>query len=636
MHIESLTFNNFRCFGSDSTSIKLNPELVVFIGDNGSGKTAAMIGLLKLFGVAQAQRQVRFEDFHIPADGAATPESRTLSIEAIIAFPELEADGEALDSVPEFFSQMSTDDEGSLKCRIRLEASWTNDGSADGSISEDRYVVQSLEADFAESDRKFLTASDRSRIQAIYIPSHRDGASHVQAFLNGRLWRAARWSEELRQMVAEASENLTQQFRAEPPVAHLGAALARRWQELYRASTDGEPSFQAIDRDFLQFVAKTQLQFEPTDIGRPKLATQLSDGQLSLLHIALTNTILDIEDQIVDGQLQTEFDRDLTQIPSLTILAIEEPENGLSPFYLSRIVNQILSISSARRAQALIASHSSSVVGRVDPEAVRYFRIQESSSTASVKSICLPDGSETLKYVREAVRAHPDIYFARFVVLGEGASEEVVIPALAAARGINIDPSFVAVVPLGGRHVHHFWRLLNDLDIPYATLLDLDLGRSGGGISRIKTVCKELAELGRDPFLGMTGYGDLEDLNSMSRDDLDLWINHLEEFKVYFNAPLDLDMSMLVAYFSSYATLSDGAIGPSSTDATDAVLGVVGDSSEYTEMGEELRWYRYLFLGRSKPDTHFHALSRSSNETLASGMPASLWGLIESVKSAVG
>jgi hypothetical protein len=241
-----------------------------------------------------------------------------------------------------------------------------------------------------------------------------------------------------------------------------------------------------------------------------------------------------------------------------------------------------------------------------------------------------------LKYVREAVRAHPDIYFARFVVLGEGASEEVVIPALAAARGINIDPSFVAVVPLGGRHVHHFWRLLNDLDIPYATLLDLDLGRSGGGISRIKTVCKELAELGRDPFLGMTGYGDLEDLNSMSRDDLDLWINHLEEFKVYFNAPLDLDMSMLVAYFSSYATLSDGAIGPSSTDATDAVLGVVGDSSEYTEMGEELRWYRYLFLGRSKPDTHFHALSRSSNETLASGMPASLWGLIESVKSAVG
>ncbi|WP_312841738.1 ATP-dependent endonuclease [Sinorhizobium psoraleae] len=68
--------------------------------------------------------------------------------------------------------------------------------------------------------------------------------------------------------------------------------------------------------------------------------------------------------------------------------------------------------------------------------------------------------------MREAVRTYPELYFARFVVLGEGASEEVVLPRLAEAMGLDIDRSFVAVVPLGGRHVNHLWRLLTDLDIP--------------------------------------------------------------------------------------------------------------------------------------------------------------------------
>ena len=30
------------------------------------------------------------------------------------------------------------------------------------------------------------------------------------------------------------------------------------------------------------------------------------------------------------------------------------------------------------------------------------------------------------------------------------------------------------MVPLGGRHVNHFWRLVHDLAIPHLTLLDLN------------------------------------------------------------------------------------------------------------------------------------------------------------------
>jgi putative ATP-dependent endonuclease of OLD family len=58
------------------------------------------------------------------------------------------------------------------------------------------------------------------------------------------------------------------------------------------------------------------------------------------------------------------------------------------------------------------------------------------------------------------------------------------LPWLAEAPDLLIDPAFVAIVPLGGRYVQHFWRLLSGFKIPYATLLDLDLGRQGGGFGR--------------------------------------------------------------------------------------------------------------------------------------------------------
>ena len=146
----------------------------------------------------------------------------------------------------------------------------------------------------------------------------------------------------------------------------------------------------------------------------------------------------------------------------------------------------------------MVSSHSASILARVDPGQVRHFRLEPADRTARVRrdpAACRPGGSAA-KFIREAVRTYPELYFARFAVLGEGASEEVVLPRLAEALDLDVDRSFVAIVPLGGRHVNHLWRLLSDLEIPYATLLDLDWGRDGGGWGRIKTTCAQLLAVG--------------------------------------------------------------------------------------------------------------------------------------------
>lgn len=188
------------------------------------------------------------------------------------------------------------------------------------------------------------------------------------------------------------------------------------------------------------------------------------------------------------------------------------------------------------------------MLSRVQPREVRYCRCDPKTRRSSVKSIKMPtDDAEAVKFVRGAMLAYPELYFARFVLLVEGDSERIVLPCLADALDLLIDPAFVAIVPLGGRHVQHFWRLLSDLGIPSATLLDLDLGREGGGFGRVKTIIRNLIKIGvPKPKLlktegGMLSDEDFEKMHTWQDVEdckiLKGWIDSLKPYGVFFQPP---------------------------------------------------------------------------------------------------
>lgn len=643
MFIEKLILTNFRCFGPAPTTIDLTSGLTTFVGANGAGKTAVMQALQRLFGVTGDQRRLRRQDFHIPSAELASPLQRSFTLEAIIAFPELDAGGAGGAAVPEFFHQMAADEAGRLKCRLRLEATWTDDGSLDGTIEQRYWAIRTF-GQFADADCTELKATDRARIQMIYVPATRDGASQVTAFLRGRLWRAINWSQGVRDTFNNAGTTLNGAFAGEPAVDVIAAAVTRRWQEVHTAGTDATPLFRPIDLRFQEFIRKVEVVFRPDEAGRERALDDLSDGQRSLFHLAMTAATLDVEGGIVANPIGAGFQAGGVPLPALTLIAVEEPENNLAPFYLSRIIRQIEDLTTGPRAQAVVSSHSPSILARVDPAEVRYFRLDPHDRTARIRPISLPPGEEEAsKFVREAVRTYPELYFARFVVLGEGASEEVVLPRLAEAMGLAIDRSFVAVVPLGGRHVNHLWRLLTNLDIPYATLLDLDWGRAGGGWGRVKTTCEQLLANGVQPAqlfnpnLNAAGsVANVAGFDALAPDNvagLNQWIAWLNQFHVYFCTPLDLDYSMLQAFPAAYQVIEPGRQGPSPLgDPRTAVLGDDGLPHLYGAQHDALlRWYRYLFLGRGKPSTHVRVLSNQEPAALAAGAPQDLRALLSSV-----
>ena len=649
MKIEKIRLKNFRCFGDEVAELKLEDVLTTLVGGNGSGKTAVLQAVSRLFGTSSAQRTIQRRDFHIPADQQELPTGAQLFIEAIFAFPELsEEENSPFNAVPEFFNAMSVSGMGEpLHARIRLQATWTDDGTPEGTIEEEIRWIVSPTDDFSWEKCHRVQAAERSSIQFIYLPANRDATTQVTSLLKGRIWQAARWSEKFRKESTEKANEIQKTFSEEAPADFLLKSISYRWKQVHEADTDRDPCLRLIENSFEELVRNAEFTFKPDEAGREHHLSELSDGQRSLFHIALTAATLETEQgALVLPANECCFEQDKLHRVYLTILAIEEPENSLSPFFLARIIKLAREIGEFPSAQILLSSHSPAILGRIEPEEVRYLRLDRKTRCSSIRELTLPqEAGEASRYVRLAVKAYPELYFARFVILGEGDSERFIIPRLAEKMGVPLDPSFVPVVPLGGRFVEHFWRLLNDLGIPHATLLDLDLGRQHGGKKIIQNCFQNLEKVNKifwesalspNREISPNNLSSLNDTELLNFPPLNKWLKAFQENGIFFSHPIDLDFAMLRAFPEAYHILNPNERGPqdgaSIQNKKEATLKTEGDMELYDETYDVVfQWYPYLFLNRSKPETHLAAFSRIPENTIVNDAPAELTALINYV-----
>lgn len=200
-----------------------------------------------------------------------------------------------------------------------------------------------------------------------------------------------------------------------------------------------------------------------------------------------------------------------------------------------------------------------------------------------------------------------------------------------------LDETAISVVPLGGRHVNHFWRLLSSLEIPYITLLDLDLARHQGGWGRIRYAVGQLIKFPPE------GFSETKETRSKLPkwdEDVELkyesnpknWLAHLESYGVFFSYPMDLDFSMLKAYPAPYKIEDEDKILPDD-DYQKAVLGKSNNLlNQYTDDEKKLFiTYKKRFKSGSKPAWHINALSKIDDQELLSKIPASWSRMIDAV-----
>lgn len=683
MKLSKLKLCNYRCFGNDEQTIKIE-NITSFIGNNSSGKTAALSALNCLFSEISSERILKRSDFHLPKDiRPELQESQDMYIEAIFTFDELEEGTEEESyAIPYFSNYLVVDDcEETPYLRVRLEATWQNSNNIEGAIESKIYYITCSETqDITDEDKFVASRKDLDCIRVIYVPAVRDPSKqlrNVSGTMMYQLMNSINWSQAIKEKVKGKIQELNNHFLEEKGIEIISSSIRTQWESYDNdiRYSDAQLRFNSIDIE--SAIKKSEVVFSPTITGKEYGVDDLSDGLRSLFYISLVDSILDAEAKI-QQQIETGDDDIASNYrpPVLTIIALEEPENHIAPHLMGQLVSNLINISSKHNAQTILTSHSTAIIKRLEPEKLRYFRFNISDCVTKVNSIILPDKekmADQYKFIKEAVKAYPELYFAKVVILGEGDSEEIILPKIWSVKNGDIDLSGISVVPLGGRHVNHFWRLLKNLDIPYITLLDLDRERVGGGWGRIKYVLDQLLKLNykkEDLLRVKSGILSDERLKKMHTWDsgkveiLQGWINRLEKYNVFFSTPLDIDFMMLEKYENIYKNILDDKEGPYlmintkeknyrryikeiealettcqeyetriNIDVHNTLKSCGGNGDTYSREQRKLMiWYNYFFLNRGKPSTHIEALSKITNEMLISTMPSVFGRMITAVE----
>ena len=638
MRLDTLRLSNFQGFGPVPTELNLD-DITYLIGPNGSGKTSVLQALCRLFAFDPSLRRIHRSDFHVPSNEQTAPQERQLWIEADFLFPELGSESNNSTVAPHFSHMRLDDPDGVPRVRYRLSATM----GLDGDIAEDFVYVLEVDPDGSPLNPQTVPRSERNHIQVHYLPARRDPTEHIAFGTNallGRLLRSVNWDNE-REIIKGLTDQISESLASNPSVNTFSTHLKKTWSTLHKGGYFTDPRITFVASEIEALLRHLSVSFTPGHDENLVDFSRLSDGQKSMLYLSLVLSSQAIGRAVLTGE-DGSFDTEKLRPPVFTLIALEEPENSLSPHYLGRIVSALNSMTSNEDAQALIATHAPSMLRRVAPESIRYLRLTENRHTR-ITQIQLPAKSDDAhKFVREAVQAFPEIYFSRLVVLGEGDSEEIVLPRIFSAKGVQVDESAVTIAPLGGRHVNHFWRLLSTLEIPYITLLDLDVSRHGGGWGRIKYVNDQLKKFKPDQALPDTWiisdwndesvlirtYRFFKDSNDQQVDLLKV----LERKDIFFSDPLDLDFSMILAFPTQYSALDKAS---PSLSTIKAVLGKSHhDPNQYSQEEMELfSTYHKRFKLGSKPAAHINALSQLSDEDLLANMPKSFERLADAVIS---
>ena len=682
MKLSKISIHNFKSFGEKET-ININ-EQTVLIGNNSSGKTTVLQALSKLFSDKQSERIIRKRDFHLPKDAKPGENRKSLCIETYFEFDELET-GSYGSAIPIFFDHFIISDENEKPfLRIRLESFWEDDGTVEGSIDTQIYYVLSTEDSPKEEHMHHASRRELDKIRLLYVPASRNPEKELgnsSGSMLSRMVNSINWTEEEIDLIRNQIESLNNTFLSKnSALTNINDEIQKSWGLYHKDDRFSIAALTINSTEMSSALGQINLKFSPTTTEESFAVTDLGDGLRSIFYFSLVDSILNIESLITEDMAKNPDNPRFKLIPPvLTILAIEEPENHIAPHHIGKLIKRFNKLSQNNNAQVILTSHSPSMIKRINPENLRYLRIANinEQNQTRVLEIRLPQNNkEAYKYVKGAVQAYPELYFAKLVILGEGDSEELLLPKFFDLLDREVDSSQISVVPLGGRHVNYFWELLNSLRIPHITLLDLDNERYGGGWGRIKYVSQNLYEK-NDEFKTWfdTIKIDLDDIGSRTFESIDSerlqnWFNELTKYNVFFSTPLDIDYLMLQHYQKYYLkTLSNGE-GPSvlytdengnnrkknlltldksngfesqgfeklKNEALKATLKEKSGKGEtFTDEERELMiWYKYFFLGRSKPTTHMQFLSNISDEELKKATPSVFTDIVNCAEKLLG
>ncbi len=448
MYLSTVEITSFRSF--ESLRIELQPGLNVLVGRNNIGKTNLLQAIRHAVGPSASRGDALWlerDDFY--KDSATDITERTITI--TLTFNGLTEEQRAY-----FYEIVDFDllDLSKSKAIIRFEASWPK-SKKQASIKR---TGGTAAAEAPEVPTKLLES-----LPITFLPALRDAEASLAPGYRSRLALLLRelagrkggtTEDDIKKIYANANQSLEDH----PLIGDTKSSLQVTTKEL--AGTDYSPSaIKAAEVEFEKILRSLQIQMDGSPIGA--LAAN-GLGYNNLLYMAVV--------------LEHLRSPDPDECP---IFLVEEPEAHLHPQLTMLLADYLAKKTPGEKTpQTIVTTHSPTLAASVPPSRIHVLFSDQMSGKPRCNSLANATMDEKergeLQRMMDITRA--TLYFAKAVILVEGISEALLVPALAQRLGHDLAKLHITVIPICGVAFGTFKKLLDPsvFGIPVAIVTDAD------------------------------------------------------------------------------------------------------------------------------------------------------------------
>ena len=458
VRIDRLSVKNFRNLAD--LDLHLEPGTVI-VGENRSGKSNLVHAIRLVLDptLSRYDRHLGRSDFWDGlSDGTDTwdPMAAGEIIEISVEIVDFESDAALLTALSDALIETAP---GRAKLTYRFSPVDTGIDKKE----KNKYRARI----FGGDDEDKTIANDlRGYLYVVFLHALRDVESDLGSWrrspLRELLEAAAKTiEEEDLGVVRAAMRKANDKINELQEIKKVGADIGTRVLEIIGENQALETEIAVAADDPLRVIRNMKL-FVDGSARRPLGSTSL--GTLNVLYLALLE--LGLEQRLLDADI------------AHVVMAIEEPEAHVHP-HMQRLVFRRLLSGTPEDRTVLVTTQSPHIASVASPRSLVMLRNVEGRTTAAAAHHAALEQREWDDMARYLDATRAELVFARRVLLVEGYAEQVLLPSLATACGMDLDKLGISVCAVNGTHFGAYVEFCMALKIPWAVLTDGDLNSAG-------------------------------------------------------------------------------------------------------------------------------------------------------------